>query len=292
MNLPSLIAQASAPAASPGGGTTQTVLETIAERGVDIGLKVVAAIVAWIIGAWIIKALGRLAAKAMSTRHVDPTLARYLSASLGVVLKILLVVAILGIFGIETTSFAAFFAAAGVAIGMAWSGLLANFAAGMFMMFLKPIKVGDFVTVGGVTGTVREIGLFVTALDTPDNVKTMIGNAKIFGDTMSNYSANPLRRVDLVAQLAHGVDYKAAIELLRQRLPSLPHVSKEAAPTVEIVEFNAMGPVLCVRPYTHTDTYWDVYFATNRLIKDTFGEAGYPVPEVHYRIAQVAHKAA
>lgn len=287
MNLFSLIAQAPAP--TPAGNTSQTVLETIAERGVDIGLKVVAAIVAWIIGSWIIKALGRLAANGMAARHVDPTLARYLKASLGVVLKILLIVAILGIFGIETTSFAAFFAAAGVAIGMAWSGLLANFAAGIFMMFLKPMKVGDFVTVAGVTGTVREVGLFVTAIDTPDNVKTMIGNAKVFGDTMSNYSANPFRRVDLVAQLAHGVDYKAAIELLRQRLPAIPHVSKEAAPTVEIIEFNAMGPVLCVRPYTHTDTYWDVYFATNRLIKDTFGEAGYPVPEVHYR---VQHKAA
>lgn len=287
MNLFALIAQA--PAAAPAGSTSQTILETIAERGVDIGLKVVAAIVAWIIGSWIIKALGRVAGKAMEARHVDPTLARYLKASLGVVLKILLIVAILGIFGIETTSFAAFFAAAGVAIGMAWSGLLSNFAAGIFMMFLKPMKVGDFVTVAGVTGTVREVGLFVTAIDTPDNVKTMIGNAKVFGDTMSNYSANPFRRVDLVAQLAHGVDYKAAIELLRQRLPNLPHVSKDAAPTVEIIEFNAMGPVLCVRPYTHTDTYWDVYFATNRLIKDTFGEAGYPVPEVHYR---VHHKAA
>lgn len=282
---PIFIAQA--PAAA--GSTTQTVLETIAERGVDVGLKVVAALAAWIIGSWIIKMLGRVAGKGMEARHVDPTLARYLKASLGVVLKILLIVAILGIFGIETTSFAAFFAAAGVAIGMAWSGLLSNFAAGIFMMFLKPMKVGDFVTVAGVTGTVREVGLFVTAIDTPDNVKTMIGNAKVFGDTMSNYTANPFRRVDLVAQLAHGVDYKAAIELLRQRLPAIPHVSKEAAPTVEIIEFNAMGPVLCVRPYTHTDTYWDVYFATNRLIKDTFGEAGYPVPETHYR---VQHKAA
>lgn len=291
MSLFALLAQAPAPAVAPSGssGTTQTILDTIAERGVDVGLKVVAAVIAWIIGSWVIRMVGNLASRGMTARHTDPTLARYLSASLGVVLKVLLIVAILGIFGIETTSFAAFFAAAGVAIGMAWSGLLANFAAGVFMMFLRPVKVGDFVTVGGVTGTVREIGLFVTAVDTPDNVRTMIGNAKIFGDTMSNYSANPYRRVDLVAQLAHGVDYKRAIDLLRERLPNLPHVSKEAPPQVEIIEFNAMGPVLCVRPFTHTDTYWDVYFATNRLIKETFGEAGFPVPELHYR---VQHKAA
>lgn len=294
MSLFAFIAQATpaaAPAAAPvvapaaaHTSTGQTILDTIAERGVDIGLKVLAAVVAWIIGAWVIRMIGRVADKGMSARKVDATLARYMSASLGVVLKVLLIVAILGIFGIETTSFAAFFAAAGIAIGMAWSGLLSNFAAGVFMMFLRPVKVGDFVTVAGVTGHIREIGLFVTAIDTPDNVKTMIGNAKIFGDTMSNYSANPYRRVDLVAQLAHGVDYRAAINLLRQRLPNVPHVTTAAAPTVEIIEFNAMGPVLCVRPYTHTDTYWDVYFATNALIKDTFGEAGFPIPEIHYRI--------
>lgn len=291
MHLIAQLAQAATPAPSPsgGGGTTQAVIDTIAERGVDIGLKIVAAIVAWIIGSWIIKMLGKVAKKAMLARKLDDTLSRYLSASLGVVLKILLIVAILGIFGIETTSFAAFFAAAGVAIGMAWSGLLSNFAAGVFMMFLRPIKVGDFVTVAGVTGTVREIGLFVTAVDTMDNVRTIIGNGKILSDTMANFSANPYRRVDLVAQLNHGVDYKAAVKLLRDRLPNLPHVTKEVAATVEIVEFNAMGPVLCVRPYTHTDTYWDVYFATNALIKDAFTEAGFPVPETHYR---VAHKAA
>lgn len=268
--------------------TFQTIVDTIAERGVDIGLKVVAAIAAWIIGSWIIKLVGRMASKAMSTRHTDPTLARYLSASLGVVLKVLLIVAILGIFGIETTSFAAFFAAAGVAIGMAWSGLLSNFAAGIFMIFLRPIKVGDFVTAAGVTGTVREIGLFVTVLDTPDNVKTILGNSKIFGDTMSNYSANPFRRVDLLAQLAHGVDYKQAIELLRQRLPKIDNVVAAPAPDVFILEFNAMGPVLCVRPYCHNDHYWGVYFATNALIKDTFGEAGFPVPQTHWHVTQKA----
>lgn len=118
MNLIAQLAQAAtpAPSSSGGGGTTQTVIDTIAERGVDIGLKIVAAIVAWIIGAWIIRMLGKVAKKAMLARKLDDTLSRYLSASLGVVLKILLIVAILGIFGIETTSFAAFFAAAGVAI--------------------------------------------------------------------------------------------------------------------------------------------------------------------------------
>ncbi|MCC6625728.1 MAG: mechanosensitive ion channel family protein [Deltaproteobacteria bacterium] len=278
-----------AAAASPAEPSTfQTVLDTVATRGVDIGLKVVGAIAAWIIGGWIIKFVVRLINKMLDARKVDSTLGRYLATSVGMILRVLLVVAILGIFGIETTSFAALFAAVGVAIGMAWSGLLSNFAAGVFMVLLRPIKVGDFVTVAGITGTVREIGIIVTVIDTPDNVRTIVGNAKVFGDTMSNYSANAYRRVDLVAQLAHGVDYRKAIEILRQRLPNLPHVTKEAAPTVEILEFNAMGPVLCVRPYTHTDTYWDVYFATNALIKDAFTEAGFPVPQSHVHMVTKA----
>lgn len=269
-------------------GVFQTILDTVATRGVDIGLMVVGAIVAWIVGNWIIRLVVRLINKMLDGRHVDHTLGRYLSTSVGMVLRVMLVVAILGIFGIETTSFAALFAAVGVAIGMAWSGLLSNFAAGVFMVVLRPIKVGDFVSVAGVTGTVREIGIFVTAIDTPDNVRTIIGNSKVFGDIMSNYSTNSVRRVDLVAQLAHSVDYKKAIELLRARLPNVPHVAKDPAPTVEILEFTTYGPVLCVRPYTHNDTYWDVYFATNQLISDTFGQAGFPVPQTH---VNVVHKA-
>lgn len=278
-----------AAAAPASGGTFQTIIDTVATRGVDIGLKVIGALAAWIIGGFIIRFIVRLFGRALAIRKVDKTLSSYLQTSLSVVFKIFLVVAILGIFGIETTSFAAFFAAAGVAIGMAWAGLLANFAAGIFMVFLRPIRVGDFVTAAGVTGTVREIGLFVTAIDTPDNIHTIIGNAKIFGDTMSNYSHNAVRRVDLVAQLAHNVDYKQAIDLLRKRLPNVANVAKDPAPVVEILEFSSAGPVLCVRPFTHNDTYWDVYFATNALIKDVFTEAGFPVPEAHMK---VTHKTA
>ena len=286
---PAAAATPAAVAAAAPSDTFQTIIDTIATRGVDIGLKVLGALAAWIIGGFVIRFVVRLFGRALSARKVDKTLASYLQTSLTVVFKIFLVVAILGIFGIETTSFAAFFAAAGVAIGMAWSGLLANFAAGIFMVFLRPIRVGDFVTVGGnVTGTVREIGLFVTAIDTMDNIHTIVGNAKIFSDTMSNYSHNDVRRVDLVAQLAHGVDYKKAIELLRTRLPGVPDVAKDPVPVVEILEFNPAGPVLCVRPYTHNDTYWAVYFATNAAIKDAFTEAGFAVPETHIKVLHVA----
>jgi small conductance mechanosensitive channel len=243
------------------------------------GLRVLGALVAWLVGRRLIALAGRLVQRVLARNQVDPTLGRYLVNILGVALNVLLVVAILGYFGLETTSFAALVAAMGVAIGVAWGGLLSNFAAGAFLLILRPFKAGDLVTAGGVTGTVREIGLFASVLDTPDNVRTIVGNAKIFGDTIQNYSANPYRRVDRTAQLAHGVDVRDAIARLRAGLATIPNVTREPAPDVEILDFTPLGPQLAVRPYCHIDHYWQVYFDTNRLIQDTFGTAGYPVPE-------------
>ncbi len=249
-----------------------------------VGLKILGALVLWIIGRWLIALSLRLIGGAMAKQKIDPTLIRYVHSALAALLNIVLVVAILGFFGVETTSFAAILAAAGVAIGMAWSGLLANFAGGVFLVILQPFKVGDFVTAAGVTGTVEEIGLFATALNTPDNVRTLIGNGKIFTDTIQNFSANAYRRVELTAQLAHGVDPQAAVALLKPALSKLPNVIAAPAPDVEILTFNPMGPVLAVRPYCNNQHYWQVYFDTNRLIRDTFTQAGFPVPEQHYAL--------
>jgi small conductance mechanosensitive channel len=193
-----------------------------------------------------------------------------------------LVIAILGVFGVETTTFAALLAAAGVAIGLAWSGLLANFAAGAFLVILRPFKVGDFISAGGIMGTVKEIGLFVTTIDTLDNVKTFVGNNKLFSDNIQNFTANPYRRVDLQAQLHHTVNVAQAINLLRRRIEQIPNVLATPNPDVEVLEFTAMGPVLAVRPYCHNDHYWQVYFETNRIIREAFGEAGYPAPEHNF----------
>ncbi len=188
--------------------TVTTILTTV-------GLKILGAIAIWIIGRWLIGVALRMIGSALRKQKIDPTLIRYIHSTVAAVLNIVLVIAILGFFGVETTSFAALIAAAGVAIGMAWSGLLSNFAGGVFLVILQPFKVGDFVTVVGVTGTVEEVGLFATTLNTPDNVKTILGNGKIFGDTIQNYSANPYRRVELLAQLAHGVDPQSAVTLLK-----------------------------------------------------------------------------
>jgi small conductance mechanosensitive channel len=258
--------------------TMQTILDVI----IVVGFKVVGAIIFYLIGRWLISFAIRLVSGALERQKVDPTLLRYIGTVISVTLNIILVVAILGYFGVETTSFAAILAAAGVAIGMAWSGLLANFAAGAFMIVLRPFKVGDFVTAGGTTGTVKEIGLFVTAVVTLDNVVTLVGNNKIFSDVIQNFSANPYRRVDLKAQLSHSVDHNDAIRRLKDQLSKIPNVVPNPAPDVEILEFNLAGPVLAVRPYCHTDHYWQVYFDTNKVIRETCGAAGYPVPEQHF----------
>jgi small conductance mechanosensitive channel len=244
----------------------------------EAGLKILAAIVLWIVGRWLIGLVGRMLQSAMSRQKVDPTLMRYIGSFVAITLNIVLVVAILGYFGVETTSFAALVAGVGIAIGAAWGGLLSNFAAGAFLIILKPFKVGDFVTAGGVTGTVKEIGLFATALDTPDNVMTLIGNAKIFADTIQNFTANPYRRVELKCQLAGAADHVAAMQLLRAKLATVPNVLTEPAVEVEILDFNLVGPVLAVRPFCHNDHYWQVYFDGNRVIREALAEAGFPAP--------------
>ena len=226
--------------------------------------------------------------RGMTKQKIDPTLIRYIQNAVGAILNIVLVIAILGFFGVQTTSLAALIAAAGIAIGMAWSGLLANFAAGVFLVILQPFKVGDFVTAGGIMGTVHEVGLFVTYIDTLDNVRHIVGNGKIFGDVIQNYSTNAYRRVDLTAQLAHGVDVHAAMALLKKALAGIPNVVSSPAPDVEILTFTLAGPVLAVRPFCNNKDYWQVYFDTNKLIKDSFTTAGFAVPEQHYMVRTAA----
>ncbi|QRM18459.1 mechanosensitive ion channel [Dechloromonas sp. TW-R-39-2] len=244
----------------------------------DVGLKILAAIAFWVIGRWLIGLVLNMVRASLERQKVDPTVLRYLGSVITVTLNVLLVVGILGYFGIQTTTFAALIAAAGVAIGMAWSGLLAHFAAGAFLVVLRPMKVGDFVTVGGVTGTVMELGLFATTINTPDNVQTVIGNNKVFSDTIQNFTVNPFRRVDLKCQLAGAADHRAAMALLREKVAAIPNVLAEPKVDVEILDFTLVGPVLAIRPYCHNDHYWQVYFDTNKVIREALVEAGFPAP--------------
>lgn len=250
----------------------------------DFGIKVLAAIIFWVIGRWLIGTVVNMVRRSLERQKVDPTVLRYLGSVITVTLNVLLVVGILGYFGIQTTSLAALIAAAGVAVGVAWSGLLAHFAAGAFMVVLRPIKVGDFVTVGGITGTVTELGLFTTTINTPDNVQTIIGNNKIFSDTIQNYTHNPYRRVDLKCQLADEGDHAQAIALIKEKVSQIPNVLQTPAVEVDILENNLLGPLVAVRPYCNNDHYWQVYFDTNRVLREELARAGIPGPVPGQRV--------
>jgi small conductance mechanosensitive channel len=281
-----------APGAVPGlfGGADmdmRSIENFLRTTATDLAIKVLAALAFWIIGRWLIGRVVGLLQAAMNRNEIDPTLTKYLGSIIAVSLNIALVLGILGYFGIQTTSVAAMLAGAGVAIGAAWSGMLGNFAAGAFMLVLRPFKVGDFVQVAGITGTVHELGLFGTTLITPDNVLTLVGNGKIFGDNIMNYSARATRRVERVMQVAGSVDPLDAIARLRAAVAVIPNVAAEPAPELSLLETNLIGHIIAVRPYCHTDHYWQVYFDTNEAMVRVAKEAGWPAPTPATKMIQV-----
>lgn len=241
-------------------------LTNLTNIGLNFGLKILGAIVVLFIGRWVIRIVIALVNRAMEKQFMEPTLMRYIGSSISILLNLALFIAILGFFGFETTTFAALLAGVGVAIGAAWSGLLSNFAAGVFLVVLRPFAVGDYIQAGSVTGTVTEIGMFVTKICTPLNVVTYVGNNKIFSETIENFSANPFRRVDLRVPLAPEIDPIAAMQILRENLTKVPHVLTDPPPEVGITELTPGGAILAVRPFARNDDYPAVQYETNKMI--------------------------
>ena len=248
---------------------------------VPFGLKIVVAIVIWVVGSILVNAFARLARRALNMRRLDPTLANYAISTIHVALRIVLVMAILEVCGIPTTSFAALIGAAGVAIGVAWSGLLSNFAAGIFLVVLHPFKVGDYINAAGQTGTVTEIGLFMTIMTTDNNLRVYIGNNKLFADTITNYNVNATRRIDLRCQIAGDVDPAEAIALLTESVSRIPNVIATPPVSVVIIEFNALGTLLAVRLFAPTPNFGQVYNDTNTVIAATARAADWPAPATY-----------
>jgi small conductance mechanosensitive channel len=239
------------------------------------------AIAVWIVGGMLIGFACRMVAAAMNARNLDRTLTSYVTSALSILLRIVLIAGVLGMFGVESTSFAALLAAAGVAIGMAWAGLLANFAAGVFLVLLRPFKVGDIITAAGVNGQVKEIGLFATTLDTRNNVRIFVGNNKLFADNIINHSHNPFVRLEMRAQIAHGINPFEVAARIRELVVKIPNVVSEPAPDVGVVEYNAAGTLLFVCPYVRggVPEQEGVMGATYAAIGQA--TAGLPVPAPH-----------
>jgi small conductance mechanosensitive channel len=260
------------------------ILTTLQTTATQFGLKVIGALLLYAIGRRLIGFAIKLVTRGLTKRNFEPTLLGFIASAIAVALNISLVVAILGYFGVETTTFAALLAGAGIAIGSAWGGLLANFAAGAFLVVMRPFKVGDFISAGGISGTVETIGLFATTFNTGDNVRAFVGNNKLFGDNILNYSANDFRRVDLVAQISDKTKPEGAIAALKQRVLAIPNVRTEPAPDVVVQGFSPAGPLLAVRPYCHNNHYWQVYFDTNLAIREIMGDGAFPAPMPTYMI--------
>ena len=238
--------------------------------------KILGAISIWIIGGFLIRITQRLIRTALKKRLVDTTLVNYANATSSFLLKAFLILAILGVFGIETTSLSALLAATGVAIGMAWSGLLSNFAAGIFLIILRPFKVGDVITAAGISGTVREIGLFATTIDNAENLKVFVGNNKIFSDNIHNFSANPHRVLSIKIQLAASNDPIQAIQKFTDQLKSLPNLKLPV--TGEITEFNPLGVVITMKTGCIQSDHASLMTTANQMIFDVMKKENYMMP--------------
>jgi small conductance mechanosensitive channel len=249
------------------------------------GLKIVAAIVIFIVGRWIARALRNMINKMMAKGNVDETLISFVGNLTYITLLAFVIIAALNQLGIQTTSFIAVIGAAGLAIGLALQGSLANFAAGVLMIIFRPFKAGDYIEGAGVAGTVEEVQIFATQLKTPDNKTIIVPNAKMMGDNITNYSAKDTRRVDMVIGVGYGDDLKKVREILEDILAKDDRILEDPAPTIGVLELGDNSVNFAVRPWVKRDDYWGAYFDVTETVKRRFDEEGisipYPQRDVH-----------
>lgn len=242
------------------------------------GLKVIGALLIFMIGAWTARRIQSLLVKLMKKKKVDETLQSFLENLVYIVLMIVIVLASLSALGIETTSFIAILGAAGLAIGLALQGTLGNVGAGVLLISFRPFKVGDFVSAGGEMGTIEAISLFATILHTPDNKVITIPNSTITGGNITNFSAKETRRLNLMFSIGYGDDLKLAKSVLQEIITSDPRVLSDPAPFVGVFELGESSVDFAFRPWVKSEDYWDVHFDMHEKVKLTFDEKGISIP--------------
>ena len=267
-----------------------TILPKLQELITLYGLKVIAAVVIFIVGRWVAKGLKRLMVRALTKGKVDETLVSFLGHLTYFTLLAFVIIAALNQLGIQTTSFIAILGAAGLAVGLALQGSLANFAAGVLMIIFRPFRVGDYVEGGGTAGIVEEIQIFTTKLRTPDNKSIIIPNAKITGDNIVNYSAKDSRRMDMIVGVSYDDDYDQVKKVLQDILAKDGRILEEPPPTIAILEFGDNSVNFAFRPWVKTAEYWDVYFALTEAIKKRFDEEGITIPYPQRDVHLFEHK--
>jgi len=242
------------------------------------GLKILAALAIFWIGKWVVKRLVNAVKRGLGRTAMDITLIGFLGNILTGVGLVFVIIAALSQLGVNTTSFAAAIAAAGLAIGLALQGSLSNFAAGFLIILFGFFKKGDYVEAGGTAGTVEDISIFTTTLKTPDNRSVIVPNGQITTDVIINYSANPIRRIDMVVGVSYDADLPETQELLRKIVTDHPGTLDDPAPTVEVHVLNASSIDFVVRPWVNTADYWAIQWELNKQIKMELDKAGIGIP--------------
>jgi small conductance mechanosensitive channel len=256
----------------------ENIITKLQEIGAVYGLKIIGAILILFLGRLVALGLKKLLHKIMLKSKVDETLVSFVTSLAYVALMTFIIIAALGQLGVQTTSFIAVLGAAGLAIGLALQGSLANFAAGLLMIIFKPFKVGDFIEGGGVSGAVEKVGIFTTELKSPDNKKIIVPNAKMTGDNIVNYTAKDSRRVNIVVGVSYGVNLDKVKSVLQNILSGDNRILKDPAPTIGVLELADSSVNFAVRPWVRTEDYWNVFFATQENIKKRFDAEGISIP--------------
>ena len=253
-------------------------LTKMIDLGISVGSKILLAIVVFLVGRWIVRRLNKLLAKILEKRHVEASLSTFVKSLVNITLTLLLIIVVIGVLGIETSSFIALFASAGVAIGMALSGTLQNFAGGVMILLFKPFKVGDTIEAQGQSGTVREIQIFNTILATPDNKIIIIPNGGLSTGLMKNYSREATRRVDWEFGIAYGDDYTKAKAVIARLLDADGRVLKDPAYFIALTSLGESSVNIVVRAWVNAGDYWGVYFDMNEKVYKTFAEENLNIP--------------
>lgn len=269
-------------ATAAGFSNLNVLLQQLIELGVSFGKKILMAVIIYLVGRYIVRFLKRVVNGFLDRRNVVPEVKTFVGSIVSVSLNLILIISVVGALGIETTSFAALLASAGVAIGMAMSGQMQNLAGGVLILLQKPYKIGDYIETNGIQGVVESVQIFTTKLKTVDNKVITVPNGAISGSVLTNYSDQPLRRVDFSFGVEYGQDFEQAKRVLMQVIDADEHILKDPAPFVELGELADSSVNITVRVWCNGADYWTVFFDMNRKVYETFNKEGigFPFPQI------------
>ena len=283
-----ILLQAATPEIPKSLSQLDVVIEKLIDSGLSAGKHIIAAVVIFIVGRFLIKLLNRLVASILQRRHIEQSVQTFLSSLVNIILTILLIITVIGALGVNTTSFAALIASAGVAIGMALSGNLQNFAGGLIILLFKPYRVGDFIDVNGVQGTVSAVQIFHTILLTPDNKVIYLPNGSTSSSTITNYSREEKRRIEWTFGIDYGEDVSRARAAILSVITADTRILTDPAPFVAVGGLSDSSVDILVRVWVPTEEYWNVYFDMHQRVYETFNEQkiNFPYPQRTVHLVQ------